>query len=411
MSAHRTHDGDAEEPGIYIDVGEKSFFYVNFAGTVEYVQLHKSDCSIVLVSVQEDGCHVCIRVCWSRYKRVAQSKGYIGMVMCEGLSFVPKSRGREMCRIGSTYVEVTTRDYIEGSPLSALWGNLSPADKLSISAQVQHANSVISLNTSSEFMALQGANLATSDPVMCLTYKMLLSMIVSEIAKGCMRIVDMETFPCVPRLCHGNLSLDHIIVKDGSLNGIVGWSKCDFVPEVMDRVFHHFRHVEMGAQREWAQIVSEFPTAEEGCPPLYASSLVYYSYFLAQHRTEPLHHRALETALSKACDKFIPSVRETYMGMYPMQHHGGDRASQEQHEKTRGFQEECFSQPTPLHQEFLQAIDQDSTNPFSADSGCGVTEDTRTTVTEETWEDWTDNETVTSILTHLAPTFQHAGRS
>jgi len=97
----------------------------------------------------------------------------------------------------------------------------------------------------------QGRSLMTSDPVRYLDHMILLSKLVNEIGPEDMGVCELDTFDHAPVLCHGALTMDHVIVDGGRLSGLVGWSKCDFAPEVSDRLSYYFAQPVSYPRSQW----------------------------------------------------------------------------------------------------------------------------------------------------------------
>ena len=263
--------------GFFVDIGERDFFYVEMEDTEEYRELHRSESSVVVKSTSISGDALTIRVSWSKYKRIAQGKGYTGMRICGSLRYVPEMYSRELHMVGSTHVEASTREYVEGYPLCDVWGSMSSASKDKVTSQMENIVYDISRYTSSTFMKLQGKNLATQSPVSFINYRIVLSMITNSLAKGDMKTLDMEDFKYTAVLCHNNLSMHHVIVSGDNITGIVGWIKYDYMPEIISRLQYQF------------------------CPSpplLYSVHCMYYSYYIRLRSTPEHCHRYLERKLS-----------------------------------------------------------------------------------------------------------------
>lgn len=362
--------------GVSVDIGERDMFYVELDCAECYEEIHRSISSVVFVVHYTNEEKIILRVSWSRYKRIAQGRGYAGMVHCSSLSYVPEMYSRVLTTVGRTYVEVSTRQYMEGRPLSEVWSSMPLESRLQMFSGIEDVIGDMSEYTSETFMQLQGRNLSQGSAVQYMNYRILLSMISKDLEKGDMRILDMEEFPHTAVLCHANLSMDHIIVTGSVISGVVGWSQCDYIPEVMDRMKYQFIRPVRDGESEWYQRISLVQLYHYPPPPLYTVSCMYYNYHLRLKSTPKEHHWYLERKLSETSSAIIPSVRKTYMGFDA--HLGGvesDHRSQRTHSD----------------------ISDDTENPFASDSG---TTDFRNSIA--TWEEWEDNETVLGILDSLS---------
>lgn len=365
-----------ESGGFYVDVGERDLFYVELEETERYEEVHRSCSSVLVCAVSREGETTTVRVSWSKYKRVAQGRGYSGMLRCTSLEYVPDMYSRELHTIGSTYVEVTAREYIEGCTLSAAWTSMTQTCRESIMVQMENIVCDMSAITSSSFMKLQGKNLSTSSPVQFINYRILLSMITNDLDEGNMRILDMQDFDHTPVLCHNNLSMDHVIVDNDRIVGVVGWSMCDYAPEVMSRMQYQFRRPMSEGEQPWYSFLSGMDLFHPPPPPLYVACCMYYNYYLRLKITPQCYHEYLERRLADMADTVVPSIRETYMGLDISAKPGwGDRGSQTEH----------------------TASSSELSNPFDTDVEVSSA---RSSIS--TWEDFEDNETVLDILDKLS---------
>ena len=108
-----------------------------------------------------------------------------------------------------------------------------------------------------------------STPRQYLNYKILLSMITRDLGRGDCSVSAMKTFPLLPTLCHGNLSMAHVIVLNSAVVGVVGWTKCDFIPEVVDRMSSHLSRPCAEGESAWYRHLSNRLLFHPPPPPWY----------------------------------------------------------------------------------------------------------------------------------------------
>lgn len=366
--------------GFYVDVGESSLFYIQLDDVEAYDELYRSEYSVLIRALLKNGEKLVVRTSWSKYKRVAQNRGYTGMIVCEDLDFVPEVYSRDLHIVGSTYVEVSVREYIEGHALSEVWTSMSQLSRARVTEQMEDVVCNISKYRSSMFMKLQGKNLSTSSPVQFVNYRMILSMITADLNKGDMKILDMQDFCATPVLSHNNLSMDHVIVAGDTITGIVGWRNCDYYPEVMARMQYQFRRPVLDGESEWYNMLSKMDLFYPPPPPLYTACCMYYNYYLRLRSTPEIYHECLQRKLSEMSDILVPSVRETYMGVnISSPPDWSDHGSQYKHavdEETNCFQE--------THDNTLNGLMSPTISSISS------------------WANSEDNETVLDILDSLS---------
>jgi hypothetical protein len=373
---------DSDGGSVYVDVGERNLFCLALEDTVQYTEVYRSQSRMVLCALSSAGVKTTIRVSWSGYKRVAQNRGYRGMEICGDMTLVPALFSRDLHRVGSTYIEVSTREYMEGRPLSEVWYDMVESEKLEIAKQVEGFMQDMSAYTSEKFMFLQGRNLSTPDPVEYINYKMLLSMITRDLHRGDCSTIDMNTFPCVPTLCHGNLCMEHIIVRGATVVGIVGWSQCDFVPEVMDRMKYHFSRPRAEGELSWYTHLTGVLLFHPPPPPLYTVVCTQYLYYLRLRSTPSEYHHRLRERLDQAYGALLPPVRQSYMGFDPcVEGSCSDQRSRY-----------LYAEPKP----------QPEDNPFS----CSEYEEESSSETQvgsvSSVSSWSDGDTVLDILDSLS---------
>jgi len=365
--------------GFFVDIGEETLFYVEMDDVRSYVMMHTSSTSVLVKASLTTGEEIVIRVSWSAYKRVACGKGYAGMEVCESLPFVPSMYSRELHIVGRTYVDVMTREYMPGSPLSDVWCLLCDAEKKAVVEDVSAACRQISRNTSSMFMRLQGRNLATSGPVRYLNYRVLLSMITRSLKKGDMKTVCVDEFPAVPALAHHNLSMDHVLVQDGRLSGIVGWSQCDYVPEVADRLRYHFAQPQHAGEEEWYEIMSRMPFLWGPPPPLYTVACMYYHYYLRRNNTPECYHSHVDSLLGRVSETLLMPAGQA-------------------EPPCRGEHGRESDQWSPaLHTDRPSSHGASKDNPFSDEA-----DTTQRAPSVDTWENWEDSGTIEEVLDSLS---------
>jgi hypothetical protein len=148
-------------------------------------------------------------------------------------------------------------------------------------------------------MWIQGENLRTPNAVTYLQYVTLLSKLSSEIKDDDCSIMPMDNFACEAVLCHGSLSMDHIIVNGDVVVGIVGWKKCDFIPEVMDRIRYHFARPQTEGETWWYHKLSVEPLRHYPPPASYIYACARYCYCVRLRSTPEEYHSMLRLKMGE----------------------------------------------------------------------------------------------------------------
>lgn len=271
--------------GFLVDVGEDSLFYAEWKESSSYRVIDRTFKSVV-VHVQTPGeADLCICIKWSMHKRPAQSRGTLCMEECEELDYVPVCYEQMLFSVGRTYVGMTIREYIHGYTARSVWHLLTDSEREALKCSVTTAMMQMSKKTCGVFGYVQGRNLATSNPCMFLNYRIMLSKMMNEIHGSDMSIISQDTFRCFPTLCHRSLTLDHIILRENRLVGIVGWSRADYFPETFDRLSYFFNVGTLGFDNDWLRFLSTVPCFKGPVPPLFYISCMYYHYYLSIRST------------------------------------------------------------------------------------------------------------------------------
>ena len=94
------------------------------------------------------------------------------------------------------------------------------------------------------------------------------------------------------------------------MSGIVGWGRCDFIPEIFDRLKYHFAQSRYDGEGQWYEFVSRMPFIYPPPPPLYSITCMYYHYNLRKNTLSPEYHYYLESMLHTVSDALIEQSRD-----------------------------------------------------------------------------------------------------
>lgn len=312
--------------GFLVDVGETQLFYIDWPGATGYsVISRKAGSMVVRASMHQDDVCICLK--WSPYKRIAQSRGTLCMIECEDLGLSPECLDRTMYLVGKTYVGVVVRTYIPGYTARSVWHLLTEDERLHLKDEVVEFVSLMSERRYPVFGYVQGRNLATSNPCTFLNYRILLSKILEEIDSKDMSLITQDLFESYPVLCHGALTLDHLILQDNVLVGVVGWSKADTLPETFDRMSYFFGVENLEFSNDWLRFLSTIPCFRGSVPPLFFISCMYYHYYRTLKLTPPELHDRIDESLSEVTSIQFPSNTSMEESCAHSQITEGDEAS------------------------------------------------------------------------------------
>lgn len=118
----------------------------------------------------------------------------------------------------------------------------------------------LSERTSDHFGHLMDDAFRCITPAAYLWYRKFVAKSAKVISEACKDEVGADGYRTQVVLCHGALTQDHIIVDDGRLSGIVGWSQADFVLEDFDRLKYYTAAVPTDPY-SWERSLSEKPSS------------------------------------------------------------------------------------------------------------------------------------------------------
>lgn len=152
------HAGDI----FSIDVGEADEFgLVTETGCTYYV-IHRTSQSIVLRIDDKMGDSTVLKVNWSSRIHDADTRGRIAAERASRVVRTPRLLWRQLYNWGSTYVMVTHREFIEGTPAHELWKFMSDAERVELADHVGRAVIRMSQFSSRTFGSIQGGHTRSS---------------------------------------------------------------------------------------------------------------------------------------------------------------------------------------------------------------------------------------------------------
>lgn len=228
-----------EVEGFYVDVGEEDHFYVEIQGATQYNLLHQTEASLVVRVTLQDGDVICSRINWSTKKKGADSRGRYASDLCSDVVRTPRVISRQLYVFGRTFVMVVLREFIEGTPANLLWDHMSSEQRDYLAEQVSRAVVRISKHKHEYYGYMRGTGLRSRSASSYLNHQIVLSKITNRVGSHDIHLMEDSTKPHEATMCHGNLVLEHVIVKAGQMVGLVGWGSADYVPEIYDRARYY----------------------------------------------------------------------------------------------------------------------------------------------------------------------------
>lgn len=234
---------------IHIQVGEPDLLRLDLAGMACIEVLKSTDNSIVVVLTPEVGSREIMKVRWSSVVPFPEDRS---AAICSALNEsipVPTHLDKRVMWLGRTAVCVTFRSYIEGSTARDIWQFASQEYRESILQQLQGLMGKIHTHSVEKYGFVAGTPFCVEKSDDYVSRLLCRSRIQNHL-DATVEIDVRGTSNCRPTLCHYNLNPDHIIISDGKINGVIGWSGADYAPVVMEYLWYSFK-TSVNEDREW----------------------------------------------------------------------------------------------------------------------------------------------------------------
>lgn len=259
------HNSLASNEYIDVDIGTPSRVRVVLDDAVAYRCIHQGTWSRLFQIQHKTGSTETLVVRWMKPAFKNSDRDHIAIAAAPNQDIVPAYTAKQDIMHQGMYVSIGVRRYIEGKPLSSILRHVTAEQldhyKLQVSAMVSEMGAV----TSNYYGEILDGNLKTTTVPGYITAHNMIEKLRDPTYNGMpalTRDADWD-YECKPRLCHGSLWPEHIIVKGTSVEGIVGWSSADFMPELIDRYLYQLWYVKSHIDRKWRRFVYKIPCVAE----------------------------------------------------------------------------------------------------------------------------------------------------
>lgn len=203
---------------------------------------HNSAC--LLLSYSDTDKKEVMALKWGNTTQEVNGHDYISTRFAGSIIDVPSYRIKEIFRVGEKFVSVGIRSYMEGTALSKCYRQLTRDQINALTIETQVIVWGFSNFTSQHFSYICDGALRTETPAAPKVSDILpVAKYNGELNNPAFQEVGRNGYKSQAVLYYRGLTADHIIVKDGQLSEIIGWSKADFVSEIADRLQYYFKSV------------------------------------------------------------------------------------------------------------------------------------------------------------------------
>jgi hypothetical protein len=311
----RTNDNDSEyevDPDQYIDIdiGTPSTLRVILEDSVAFRCIHTSPYSRLFQIERTDKSTEVLVVRWMDPSCSGSDKDDVAISMVQDHSVVPTYTGKKRYMHQGAYVSIGFRKYIDGVPLSKIMKKITPAELDHYKLQVSSIITELSTVCSDYYGSILDGNLKTSTvsgyiSAHNMVEKLRNSQYVgSDVEAG----AEHWNADCNPRLCHGAMWPEHIIVKGTSVEGIVGWSNADFIPECIDRYTYMLWNVRSTRDQDWRRFLSSVPSVDNAARTYVAQcDMIRYAQAISMSRAG----RSGAKSVERAAERILRDTAET----------------------------------------------------------------------------------------------------
>lgn len=288
------HSRHYRKAGLYVDIGENEPLHVEIDSANSYDIIHDSDSSVCVHISYENAEDEILLVKWGDNLRDVNSRDHIAAKAANGIVEVPVYKSKDLITYCGKHVSISRRSYIKGQTLKSVYSSLDDEDIDAIFMQVQAIIWQLATKTSDYFGHIQDGELKTSSPAAYLRTRVLLDRLKNRINEFDWEEQGKDNYVCKAVMCHGDLSPEHIILNGSTVVGLIGWSKGDFVSEILDRLQYYFRS-EPNNPRCWYRKLSEIGSGVDSKRPSveFVFNATTYLYKSMWSNSSPDRRRAL----------------------------------------------------------------------------------------------------------------------
>lgn len=297
-----------DEHGHYVDIDVTTSrpIRIQLDDVKSYVPIHTSFHSKLFKVTYHDNNVETLIVRWMHSQYSHTDKDDVSTSLVPNEVSVPRYRVKYKFSHQGMHVSVGLRNYIEGRPLSEIIRRASNEELDHYKLQIRAAVTAIASVTSQYYGHITEPAFRSSTLTGYIRSRVTIESTQHEDFYVNTSNIDEAGWnkQNKPRLCHGSLWPDHIIVNGTSVEGIVGWSSCDFLPESTDRYMYYMWYVRDRRSVQWQQFLSSIPCVDDAPTTQLATEImVRYCEAVALHRADLSGKKRVQRAAIKLLER------------------------------------------------------------------------------------------------------------
>lgn len=314
----------AKEPlYVEVDVGTPKRLKVSLDNVTVYRHLHDGERSKLFHTKTRNGEDEVVVVRWADTSKGSEDRDHDVMCVVPNQLIVPSYKAKQKFMHQGRHVSVGIRKYIDGEPLSSIIRKATPEQldhyKLQVSAIVAELAEV----TAEHYGLILNGGLKSSTVYGYISACNLIEKLRNQGYSNTVIPTDLKSWntECKPRLCHGALWPDHIIIKGTSVEGIVGWSSADFMPESVDRYLYRLWYTNSHRDRSWRRFLYDMPVVcDAGNTNTAKYAMIQYAQSVATSRARYSKSKRIAQTAREAMAEIeeVEDRRVTFAGVEPL---------------------------------------------------------------------------------------------
>lgn len=305
------HNSLALNEYIDVDVGTPTRVRVVLDNASAYRCIHEGAWSKLFQIQHTDDSTETLVVRWMKPAFKNSDRDDIAISVAPNPDIAPVYTAKHSMMHQGMYVSIGVRRYIDGRPLSDILRHVTAEQLDHYKLQVSAIVAEMASTTSDYYGEILDGKLKTSTIQGYITAHNMIEKLRDSTFSGFDPSPDEADWQHShkPRLCHGSLWPEHIIVKGTSVEGIVGWSSADFMPEIIDRYLYQLWYVKSHIDRKWRRFVCRIPGIDD--TPLDDTAwrnVVVYAEAMAKCKAGPGGQKQVSESVGKLIEKTVGQI-------------------------------------------------------------------------------------------------------
>lgn len=322
---HRRHSRKQAYEPLYVevDVGTPKRLKVSLDNVAVYRHLHDGERSKLFHTKTRGGEDEVVVVRWAETSKGSEDKDDEVISMVPDQSIVPAYKAKQKFVHQGRHVSVGIRKYIDGESLSSMMRKVTPEQLDHYKLQVSVIAADLANVTSEYYGSVLNGGLKASTVHGYISACNLIEKLRNHGYVNTVVPIEDNNWntECRPRLCHGALWPDHIIVKGTSVEGIVGWSSADFMPESVDRYLYRLWYTSSYRDRSWRRFLYDMPVVcDAGLTNTAKYAMIQYAQSVATSRARHSKSKRIAQTARDAMAEIeeVEARRVTFAGVEPL---------------------------------------------------------------------------------------------